>query len=268
MFLFEKIKSFLKSPEIPNIEEIPIDKVQKNLSDEFQIDYMSFFDSKNSGIYYDNIQKASTQATKIDLYRTTAKIDSVAIGLGVIADEITYTEDFKTPFMLNCDLDNQKIEKGIQESFDNICSLMNIDKNLYLLVLNSYIDGQICAYIEYGKKSIDKIYILDPRFLTYNLKDNIYKYIDTQANNSIFNTNILNAGKVREFEPENIVCIDFGLRSDDGIILSELEKIVKTANQLKTLEDLLIPLRFSRSISRRVFNVDVSDLPKDRKSVV
>jgi len=37
---------------------------------------------------------------------------------------------------------------------------------------------------------------------------------------------------------------------------------------LKTLEDLLVPMRFSRSISRRIFNVDISDLPNKRGSEV
>jgi hypothetical protein len=33
---------------------------------------------------------------------------------------------------------------------------------------------------------------------------------------------------------------------------------------LKTLEDMLIPMRFSRSVSRRVFNVDASELPDSK----
>ena len=59
--------------------------------------------------------------------------------------------------------------------------------------------------------------------------------------------------------------IDFGkIDNKEGLILSYLERAIKPANMLKTLEDLLIPLRFSRSISRRVFNVDVSDLPTSK----
>ena len=37
---------------------------------------------------------------------------------------------------------------------------------------------------------------------------------------------------------------------------------------LRTLEDLLVPLRFSRSVSRRVFNVDVGDIPPQRASEI
>ena len=59
----------------------------------------------------------------------------------------------------------------------------------------------------------------------------------------------------------------FGLY-DGNINLGYLEYALKPANMLKTLEDLLIPLRFSRSISRRVFNVDIGDLPAKRGAEV
>jgi hypothetical protein len=64
----------------------------------------------------------------------------------------------------------------------------------------------------------------------------------------------------QEFSREEIVREDFSLYSD-GIVEGYLEQAIKPANQLKTLEDLLIPMRFSRSVSRRVFNVDIGDLP-------
>ena len=109
-----------------------------------------------------------------------------------------------------------------------------------------------------------KVISLDPRFLSYNPKENKYKYIDLAGNNRLFHNRSLDSSRIIEYQPEQIASGNFGLVSEDGIVLSELEKIVKTANQLKTLEDLLIPLRFSRSISRRVFNVDVSDLPNSK----
>lgn len=267
MTLLEKVKEFLSAPKdnLPS-DNLPVDKIQKDYSQEdgIVIDYFSFFNNGLSENFYENIQQAATQAQKIDIYRQTAKIDSVAIGLGILADEIVYTEDYKNPFILNCDFDNSAIEKAVQESFDKILKLFNIKKNLYHLVLNSYIDGQLAVYVDYDKNGISKIVSLDPRFLTFNLKQNVYKYLDLQGSNSLFHTRAIDPSKKREYQLENIVTTNFDLYSDDGIVLSELEKIVKTANQLKTLEDLLIPLRFSRSISRRVFNVDVSDLPNSK----
>ena len=77
-----------------------------------------------------------------------------------------------------------------------------------------------------------------------------------------------------KFKVDEVFKIDSGVyidpsfkRSRNGtekIILSELHTAIKPANQLKTVEDMLIPMRFSRSISRRVFNVDVGDLPHQK----
>ena len=66
-----------------------------------------------------------------------------------------------------------------------------------------------------------------------------------------------------KYSQEEIIRLDFGLY-DEFICLSYLEYALKTANILKSLEDLLLPLRFSRSVSRRVFNVDIGDLPNKR----
>ena len=46
--------------------------------------------------------------------------------------------------------------------------------------------------------------------------------------------------------------------------MSYLEYAIKPANILRSLEDLLLPLRFSRSVSRRVFNIDIGDIPNKR----
>lgn len=266
MNLLEKVRDFLTPPKGDIPAEVPVDKIKKDFTqDEYQIDYYSFFDTNNGGAFYDDIYRVSTQAQKIDIYRQTAKIDSVAVALGILTDEIVYTEEFKSPLTLHCDIDNDKIEGAIKESFESIMNLMNMPKNIYQLVLSTYIDGQMCVFLDYeNSKGISKIILLDPRFLTFNLNENKYKYLDIEGSNSLFYPRTLTPGKLREYQIEQIVSSNFGLLSDDGIVLSELEKIIKTANQLKTLEDLLIPLRFSRSISRRVFNVDVSDLPNSK----
>lgn len=266
MQLWEKVRDFLKPPKDDLSLEVPVDKVKKDFTrDEYQIDYFSFFDTNNSGVFYDDVYRVSAQAQKIDIYRQTSRIDSVAVALGILTDEIIYTEEFKEPLVLHCDVDNTKIEGAIKESFENIMNLFNISKNIYQLVLSTYVDGQMNVFLDYGKGGgVSKIILLDPRFLTFNLKENKYKYLDVQGANTLFHSRAIDPAKIREYQIEQIASANFGLISDDGLVLSEIEKIVKTANQLKTLEDLLIPLRFSRSISRRVFNVDVSDLPNSK----
>jgi hypothetical protein len=63
--------------------------------------------------------------------------------------------------------------------------------------------------------------------------------------------------KIRPNETQNS-----GVTNQEYIVnLGYLENAFKTANLLQTLENMLVPLRYSRSVSRRLFNVDVGDLP-------
>ena len=272
MWLTEKIKNaFLKAPENPiEKKNLPYDKILQDFSaEDAYLTNFGFFDSAQGVGYVDRVQRVAEQATKIDIYRNTAKNDNVKSAIKTLANEVVYSEDFKKPLILNVDIDNAKIEKSIQESFEKILKLFNINKNFYRFVINTYIDGQANVLLEYHEKQSDgikSILFIDPKYLSYDFDSNAYKYIDFLANNSKFYNRMINAydGEIKTYKPEEIVHSNFGLVSEDGLILSELEDIVKTANQLKTLEDLLIPLRFSRSISRQVFNVDVSDLPNSK----
>lgn len=278
----EKIdKPFLEQPINKIDTTVPFGRVINTLSDDEPLRFQTFFDNVNDITYVDNLQKASEQAQKIDIYRQTAKIAECWSGLTEIVDEVAYCRDFKDPIKLEVDTSNKKIDVAISNAFEKIMKLFGTQKYLHSFIRQSYIDGQMNILIKYHddkKKGIKELYYLDPRYLWYDLTDSKYKYIDINSsvalkNNFLGNQRYINInGKapVRidkdalEYDIEEIVHQNFGLFSDSGICLSELEASVKTANQLKTLEDLLIPLRFSRSISRRVFNIDLSELPNSK----
>jgi hypothetical protein len=140
----------------------------------------------------------------------------------------------------------------------------NIKENLFNIIRNAYIDGQCVIHCQYNEKSqkkgIQALRVVDPIGLYYDYKLKKWRYLDTYNNFSLYYTDSF---RDEEYENEEIVRVDFGLY-DDMVCLSYLEQAIKSANMLKSLEDLLIPLRFSRSISRRVFNVDVGNLPGKR----
>ena len=106
--------------------------------------------------------------------------------------------------------------------------------------------------------------ILDPIYLYYDYSKNKWIYHKEKDNNNFYNMNnrpsILDQNIYdTEFSREEVVRIDSGIY-EDKIILSDLYPAVKTANMLQTLEEMLIPMRFSRSVSRRVFNIDVANM--------
>lgn len=67
-----------------------------------------------------------------------------------------------------------------------------------------------------------------------------------------------------ELKPEQVIQSDFGLFDVTGARHGFLLYAFKYANQLQALQDMLIPMRFRRSVARRVFNVDISNLPQNR----
>lgn len=67
-----------------------------------------------------------------------------------------------------------------------------------------------------------------------------------------------------EVKRENLIMSDFGLFDVTGARHGFLLYAFKYANQLQELQDMLIPMRFRRSVARRVFNVDIANLPQAR----
>ena len=76
----------------------------------------------------------------------------------------------------------------------------------------------------------------------------------------------LSIGKVIELNESMIIQADFGLFDGASARYGFLQYAFKYANQLQSLQDMLVPMRFRRSVARRIFNVDVGNLPQSRAS--
>lgn len=85
-----------------------------------------------------------------------------------------------------------------------------------------------------------------------------------ESNNKVYYTGLPGSISKVELLPENLIQSDFGLFDAYGARHGFLQYAFKYANQLQTLQDMLIPIRFRRSVARRVFNVDVASLPQNR----
>ena len=265
--ILESVKQFLRTPsEVLKDDTTEISK--KNvISDLTYSDTYpntgAFFDSDGTNGYFndnDKTSKLEKQKNKIMRYRQLAKTPDVSDGIEEIVNEIIFTFKDENPVVLDINEENDKIKDTITEKFNKIMKLMNIKRNFYSIVKNSYIDGQInihCAYNKNSKDGIKSVKYVEPVYLYFDGKSDSFKYFEKENYNFFGRTNIK---KDESYPIEEMIREDFGLY-EDGINLSYLDYALKSANQLRTLEDLLIPMRFSRSISRRVFNVDIGDLP-------
>lgn len=269
MKLWETIKNpFLLIPKDANdSSEVKPENVVNGLSDDsLYPNTGAFFDDEAGiGVFGGSqvADKLEKQKQKIMVYRNMAKNPDVADGIEEIVNEVSFSLDDDMPVKVNVDEENEKLQEKIEDSFDKITKLLNIRKNMYSIVRTGYVDGQINIHAAYDKKKvsdgIQKLKIVEPCYLYYDKKKDIYKY---KTKDTTFFTNSGVDAKA-EYSREELIRADFGLY-EDGMNLSYLENAIKTSNQLRTLEDLLIPMRFSRSISRRVFNVDVGDLPNKK----
>lgn len=275
MKLFEALKKpFLKSAKIDINKQSSVVHPEKIINDLTGDDIKSaWFNGDYTTTKYlntanlpDKNMLLTEQAYKIKAYRKLAFHNSdVKNAITEIVNEIINLYDNSSPLAFDMQEENKSIKEAIRNSFDEIMSIMKIKKNIYSIVEKSYIDGQMifhCTYDENVKKGIQKIEMIDPLFFFYDREKELYRYEQDVSANSLYSFYSPQDKKL-QYSREEIVRNDFGLY-EDGICLSYLEFGMKNANMLKNLEDLLIPLRFSRSVSRRVFNVDVGNLPVKR----
>ena len=275
MLLTEKVKQIFKPKDNKKVSSV-VDpyKIQTDLTNDP--------DSKLGAFYYDTEiptditryfkyddrstfeQLIDEQRRKILTYRALSAQSEVSRAISEIVNEIIFVYDDSLPLKLQMNEENEKLLNRISDEFTKLCNMSNIKFNLFEIVKKSFVDGQLVLHCQYGdnvKDGIQKIEMIDPINFYYNKEHDAYEYLMNEYDQTLYYYNI--DEPLLQYSKEEIVRVDFGLH-DERINLSYLEYALKPANMLKTLEDLLVPMRFSRSISRRVFNVDIGDLPDKR----
>lgn len=222
--------------------------------------------------------KFSYQNNIIRGYRKLASTSEVANGIDIIVNELVYTTN-NDVFKIIIDEENQKIADTINNTFKKVLGLLNTKENIFTIGRQMYIDGQMNVSLSYNKKDIKKgiitANIIEPENLYFDKKDRKWKYNKEATLDSLYATE--DKEEKITFSEAEMVHVDFGLytriQSENElpfqVNLGYLENSHKNANMLSTLENMLVPMRYSRSVSRRLFNIDVGDLPpKQAKSLM
>ncbi len=248
-------------------------KISAELSDDYSGVIAFSSDDKDVGGFEgfgDKITPTHYQNKVIKKYRNLAENSDVDYAIDLIINEMVFSID-EDILKISVDNESKKIKDKIIEKFNKILKIMNINENMEILCRQFYVDGQLNLSLVYDKSDlksgVKKVNILEPFNLFYDKNDKLWKYASNEE------LNLYSSEAEKEFDEEytndELVHIDFKLYKNINldeeqsmkVNLGYLEKASKHANQLDTLENLLVPLRYSRSVSRRLFNIDVAELP-------
>ena len=192
-----------------------------------------------------------------------------------------------------------KLKELIREEFKKVKEVLNFDKKCHEILRNWYIDGRIYYHkvidIEKPEEGLKEVRYIDPLKikLVRKLKtdptlrgaikqinannpadvetpdiEEYYQYDPsaTQSKNAlgaIGQTPFATKQRPVRIAPDAITFCHSGLVDrNKQTILSYLHKSIKALNQLRMIEDSLVIYRLSRAPERRIFYIDVGNLPK------
>jgi hypothetical protein len=234
------------------------------------------------GTYVDLDGTAKNEVELISRYREMAMQPEIESAIDDIVNEaICQDDDGKT---IQIVLDNlkqpDKIKDSIKKEFNNVLRLFNYNKMAQDIFRRYYIDGRMYYHIiidrENPAQGIKELRYIDPRKLRKVREMKKKKdertgvdIVDTVNEYYIYNDKVV-TGSSSNYGPvgvrittDSIVSVVSGLMdSRRAVVLSYLHKAIKPLNQLRMIEDAVVIYRISRAPERRIFYIDVGNLPK------
>jgi len=231
------------------------------------------------GTYVDLEGKAKNEGELVTKYRQMAlqpECDSAV--QDVVNEAIVVTEDSGPVEIVLDKLDYpENIKKKIHEEFEAIVKLLDFNNNAYDLFRKWYVDGRLYHHIVIDEKNprqgIKDLRYIDPRKIR-KIKESL-KEKDARTGATVFKGMneyyLYNAGGVNssnqaqgvKIAKDSISYCHSGLLDErNSMIYSYLHKAIKPLNQLRMLEDAVVIYRLARAPERRVFYIDVGNLPK------
>jgi hypothetical protein len=237
------------------------------------------------GTYVDLEGSARNEIELITRYREMSNHPECDMAIDEIVNEaITHTENGE---VLKIVLDNLKqpetIKKKILEEFNNIQKMLNFSNLADDLFKRWYIDGRIYYHVVVNekdpKKGIQELRYIDPRKIRKvreiqkerdpktgaNIIKSLAEYYVYNDRGSTTQTFTANATQGLRIAPEAIINVNSGLMDAKNVfVISYLHKAIKALNQLRMIEDAVVIYRISRAPERRIFYIDVGNLPKGK----
>ena len=248
------------------------------------------------GSYVDMEGIYRTEYDMIKRYRELALQPEADSAIEDIVNEAIVSDTNDTPVQIN--LDNLNASDGIKDKvrkeFKHICDLLDFDKKAHEIYRNWYVDGRIYYHkiidLKKPEEGIQELRYIDAIKMRYvrqqkktkgdggikinrgNTPDPMdYKFPEIEeffiynasGKYPTGNINATGASQGMKIAKDAITYCTSGLVDrNKGATLSYLHKAIKSINQLRMIEDSLVIYRLSRAPERRIFYIDVGNLPK------
>ena len=246
-----------------------------------------------SGFYgqYVDIEGAyRSEHELIKRYREMALHPEVDKAIEDVVNEAIVTDLYDSP--VEVELSNlnasEGIKKKIREEFRYLKEIMDFDKKSHEIFRNWYIDGRLYYLKVIDQKNpqegIQDLRYIDPmkiKYIRQEKKSNVRNLTTLQTKEEVPNPQfdeyymytlkpnyptgmVAQAGKgsVKISKDSITYCTSGLVDRNKNRVLSYLQKAIKALNQLRMIEDSLVIYRLSRAPERRIFYIDVGNLPK------
>ena len=255
----------------------------------------NFIASSFYGSYVDIEGVYRSEFDLIKRYREMALHPECDGAIEDVINEAIVSDLYDTPIQIELSNLNasDKLKKAIREEFKTIKDIMDFDKKSHEILRNWYIDGRLyyMKVIDQKKpeEGIKDLRYIDPmkmRYVRQEKKKSKSERLNALNNNQ--NETKVVAPEIEEYfvytpQPhypsqamtggggtkgvkiakDSITYVTSGLVDrNKGLVLSYLHKAIKALNQLRMIEDSLVIYRLSRAPERRIFYIDVGNLPK------
>jgi len=225
---------------------------------------------------------------EIDLiykYRNMAMDGTVQKAIDEVVNDMIVSDEEKPPVSLVIG-DNFKFSDRLREKieleFTNVLKLLNFNNQAYNIARRWYIDAKLHYHIiidaDKPEAGIQELRYVDPRYIKKirevekgfdtNTRQEVvqkvteYYLYDKMGFSTTGPTTAESLSRGEKITIDSIAAVDSGLPSTENtMILSYLHSAIRPYNQLRAMEDALIIYRITRAPERRVFNIDVGDMP-------
>ena len=237
------------------------------------------------GTYVDLEGSIRNELELITRYREMSNHPELEMAIDEIVNEaITRSEEGK---ILDIVMDNLKqpesIKKKIREEFNNVMRMLNFANLADDLFKRWYIDGRIYYHIVVNEKNpkegIKELRYIDPRKIRKvrevkkdrdpktgaSIINSIAEYYVYNDRGTTTQTYTAQVNQGLRIASDAVININSGLMdAKNTFVISYIHKAIKPLNQLRMIEDAVVIYRLSRAPERRIFYIDVGNLPKGK----